>query len=88
MKTNKTQTMKAKQVKNTRKNKSWLRNPDQLKTPKIFNVQMMRNKDGSFHIIGNGAAVLDRKNQHSAVWTSVDVRDLACEMRNNSIRAF
>ena len=35
-----------------RKNKQWMRNRDQLKNPKIFNVSMIRNADGSFHMLG------------------------------------
>lgn len=80
--------MKAKQMKNNRKNKRWMRSRDQLKHPKIYNVQMIRNKDGSFHILGGGATVQIRKNQHSSEWCNVDVRDLACEMRNSPIRTF
>jgi hypothetical protein len=84
---NNTQTMKTKQTKTNRKNKAWMRNPDQLKTPKLFNVQMIRTKDGSFHVLGNGVTFLDRKNQHSSTWTNVDVRDFACELRRNTIKA-
>lgn len=74
-------------TKNTRKNKKWLRNPDQLKTPKLFNVQMLRTKDGNFHILGGGVKLLDRKNQHSSTWTNVDVRDFTCELRVNKIKS-
>jgi hypothetical protein len=74
-------------TKNTRKNKKWLRNPDQLKTAKLFNVQMLRTKDGNFHILGGGVTVLDRKNQHSSTWTNVDVRDFTCELRMHKIKS-
>lgn len=75
-------------MKNTRKNKQWLRNRDQRKNSKLFNVQMVQLKDGSFHILGGGAKVNMRSNQHSSTWTPVDVRDLACEMRMNGVRSF
>lgn len=65
-----------------------MRNRNQLKNPKIFNVMMVRNADGSFHMIGGESKVLVRKNQHSREWVNVDTRDLACEIRNNSIRSF
>jgi hypothetical protein len=71
-----------------RKNKQWLRNKDQLKNPKIFQVTMMRNTDGSFHMIGGQSKVLIRKNQHAGEWVNVDTRDLACEMRNSRLNAF
>lgn len=75
-------------MKSKRKNKEWMRNPDQLKHPKQYLVNMIRNRDGSFHIVGGGAVVNIRKNQHSSEWHNVDVRDLAVEMRNNPIKTF
>ena len=75
-------------MKTQRKNKKWMRNRDQLKNPKIFNVKMLRNPDGSFHMIGGQSKVLVRKNQHSMEWVNVDTRDLACEMRTNKISSF
>ena len=74
-------------MKTNRKNKQWLRNPDQLKNPKIFNVMMVRNPDGSFHMLGGESKVLIRKNQYIGEWVNVDTRDLACEIRNNKIRS-
>lgn len=65
-----------------------MRNPDQLKNPKIFNVKLLRNPDGSFHLVGGETMVLDRKNQHSQEWVPVDTRDFACELRNSPIRSF
>lgn len=73
---------------NNRKNKQWLRNPDQRKNPKMFNVQMIQLKDGSFHIVGGGAKVRVGKNQHSSKEYMVDVRDLATEIRMNGVRTF
>jgi len=66
-----------------RKNKEWMRNPAQLKNPKVYNVTMVRNPDGTFHMIGGQSKVLVRKNQHASEWVSVDTRDLTCEMRNS-----
>lgn len=74
--------------KTNRKNKQWLRSPDQRKHPKIFNVQMVQLRDGSFHMLGGGARVAVNINQHSSEWKSVDVRDLATEMRLNGVRSF
>lgn len=68
-----------------RKNKQWMRNPDQLKTPKVYNLTVVRNSDGSFHLIGGQQKVMIRKNQYVGEWVNVDTRDLACEMRNNRI---
>jgi hypothetical protein len=71
-----------------RKNKQWLRSRDQRKHPKIFNVQMVQLRDGSFHMLGGGARVAVNLNQHTAQWKNVDVRDLATEMRLNGVRSF
>jgi|LakMenEpi03Aug12_release.lakeMendotaPanAssembly.Ray.scaffolds.fasta_scaffold95405_5 hypothetical protein len=87
MENNKT-TTKTTTVRNQRKNKQWLRSRDQRKHPKIFSVQMVQLKDGSFHLLGGGANVAISKNQHSTQWASVDVRDLATEIRMNGIRSF
>jgi hypothetical protein len=87
MENNKT-TTKTTTVRNQRKNKQWLRSRDQRKHPKIFSVQMVQLKDGSFHILGGGANVAISKNQHSTQWASVDVRDLATEIRMNGIHSF
>jgi hypothetical protein len=81
----KTQNMKTQTVKNNRKNKQWLRNPDQLKHPKVYNLTTVRNPDGSFHLVGGQQKVLIRKNQHVGEWVNVDTRDLACELRNSVI---
>jgi hypothetical protein len=73
---------------NTRRNKSWMRNRNQLKNPKLFQVTMMRNTDGSFHLLGGGTRLLNRKNQHSASWVNVDTRDFAVELRRNKINSY
>lgn len=75
-------------MKNNRKNKQWLRSRDQRKRTKLFNVQMIQLKDGSFHILGGGARVNIKKNQNASDWYNVDVRDLATEMRMNGVRSF
>ena len=75
-------------MKNNRKNKQWLRSRDQRKNPKLFSVQMMQLKDGSFHILGGGAQVLVKTNQNACKAYPVDVRDLACEIRMNGVRSF
>jgi hypothetical protein len=74
--------------KNNRKNKQWLRNRDQRKNPKLFNVQMIQLPNGRFHLLGKGSFVQIKKNGVSSDWHSVDVRDLACEMRLNGISTF
>lgn len=70
--------------KTTRKNKIWLNNPDQLKTPKIFQVTMMRDKEG-IHMIEGESKYLQRKNQHSNSWVPVDTRDFANILRTSKI---
>lgn len=72
-------------MKNTRKNKTWLRNRAQRKNPKVFTAKFVQQKDGSFHMIGGETMVLERKNQHSGEWTNVDTRDFATELRQNRI---
>jgi hypothetical protein len=72
-------------MKNNRRNKQWLRNPDQRKNTKLFNVKMVQLRDGSFMMLGGESKVLNRKNQHSGEWVNVDTRDLACEIRNNKL---
>lgn len=86
----KTQTMKTKNkmMKSSRKNKVWLRNPDQMKTRKTFYVKMIRNKDGSFHIPGNSVMVEVKRNSITSDILPVDVRDFACELRNSKIYTF
>jgi len=74
--------------KSNRKNKAWMRNPDQLKTPKFFSAVFMRNKDGSFHMMGGQSKYLNRSNDTTASWTKVDTRDLCVELRQNTIRSF
>lgn len=68
-----------------RKNKQWMRNRKQLKNPKVYNVSMVRNPDGSFHVLGGQSKVLIRKNQYVGEWVNVDTRDLTCEIRNSRI---
>jgi hypothetical protein len=68
-----------------KRNKQWLRNRDQMKSPKVFSISMVRRPDGSFHILGGQSKVLIRKNQYIGEWVNVDTRDLTCEMRNSRI---
>ena len=71
-----------------RKDKQWMRNKDQLKSPKFFSAVFMRNKDGSFHMMGGQSKYLKRSNNTTASWTKVDTRDLCVELRQNTIRSF
>jgi hypothetical protein len=73
--------------KSNAKNKQWLRNPDQRKTPKVFTAQFQQNKDGSFTMLGNHTKVKIPLNQHVYEWHHVDTRDLAREIRMNGILA-
>jgi uncharacterized tellurite resistance protein B-like protein len=70
---------------NTRKNKQWLRNRDQLKHPKVFNVKMLRLADGSFHILGGETKAMIKRNQHRIDEVSVDTRDFTRELRRSKI---
>jgi hypothetical protein len=79
--------MKTDKQNNTRKNKQWLRNPNQRKNPKFFQVTMMQTKEGNFVLLGGESKVLSRRNQYANEWVNVDTRDLACEIRNNKIIA-
>lgn len=72
-------------MKNNRKNKRWMRSRDQLKRPKVFNVQMIRMPNGSFHLLGGGSQVFIQKNQYRVDACQVDVRDLAVELNNSKI---
>jgi len=74
--------------KSTRKDKNWMRNPDQLKTRKLYNITVERNPDSSFRLVGGMNRVLIRKNQHSAEWVNVDTRDLCTELRNSKFHSF
>lgn len=65
----------------------WMRNPDQLKNPKIFTMTALRHKDGTFELLGGSTKVLCRKNQHGAYWENVDTRDFARELNNNKVIA-
>ena len=66
---------------NRKKDKNWLRNPNQIKNPKIFEAKFMRDKDGKFHLIGGETKVYERKNQHSYELVNVDTRDFVTELR-------
>jgi len=72
-------------MKTNRKDKKWMKNPDQLKTPKLYNFQAIRLPDGTFHLLGGEQRVLVKKNQYSASWVNVDTRDIACELRRSKI---
>jgi hypothetical protein len=72
-------------MKTNKRDRKWMRNRNQLKNRKVFNVTMVRNPDGSFHMLGNESKVLVRKNQHRMEWANVDTRDLATELRNSRI---
>ena len=84
--------MKTKKNTNTfttgRKNKAWMRNPDQLKTRKIFSIMVERNPDSSFRLIGGQNKVLMKKNQYVAEWVNVDTRDLCTELRNSKFHSY
>lgn len=70
------------------RNKAWLRSPDQRKRTKIFRVEMIQRKNGSFHILGGGASAVLRTNAKHSITVPVDVRDLATEMRMNGVTSF
>ncbi len=74
-------------MKSKRKDKNWLKNPDQMKNEKLFSVKMFRDKNGTFHVVGGETKFLSRKNQNSAEWVNVDTRDFASVLRNSSIKA-
>lgn len=71
-----------------RRDKKWLRSPDQRKRTKLFTVNMVQRKDGSFHILGGGATAAIRTNSKHAMQVPINVRDLATEMRMNGVTSF
>lgn len=80
-------TKQKKDTRSIRRNKAWLRSPDQRKRTKIFDVQMVQLKDGSFQILGGGAKAITRVNGSAFQDFPVDVRDLATEIRMNGVRS-
>ena len=68
-----------------RKDKTWLQNRDQLKTPKMFTMNVIRTSDGSFQLVGGDTKVLTMKNQYGGEWSQVDTRDFARELRSSRI---
>jgi hypothetical protein len=85
MKTNNNNTNTNMKTTSNRKDKKWLRNPDQRKNTKVFSVKMVQTKKGDFVLMGGHSQVFSRKNQYSGEWVPVDTRDLACELRNNRL---
>lgn len=83
-----TTTMKANTTVSSRKDKSWMRNPDQLKNRKIFSIMAERNPDGSFLLLGGEQRVFVKKNQYVGEWVNVDTRDLGIELRNSAIHTY
>lgn len=81
-------TKQKKDTRSIRRNKAWLRSPDQRKHPKLFSVDMVQLKDGSFHILGGGARVNVKVNKKATKEFYVDVRDLATEIRMNGVTSF
>jgi hypothetical protein len=79
-KTNDTRTM--------RRDRKWLRSPDQRKRTKLFTVNMIQRKDGSFHILGGGATAVIKTNSRHAMEVPINVRDMATEMRMNGVTSF
>lgn len=74
--------------KTQRRNKAWLRSPDQRKHKKMFTVNMVQLRDGSFHLVGGGSTVKIKSNANNFKEYPVDVRDLALEIRSNGIFSF
>jgi hypothetical protein len=75
-------------MKTNRKNKRWFRNPDQLKTRKVFSILVERNPDSSFRLIGGHNRVLMNKNQHRSDWVNVDTRDLCKELNDSKFHSY
>lgn len=75
-------------TKNNKKDRKWLQNPDQLKHPKVFNVKMLRTKDGNFHLLGGETEVFLSRNQHRVDTVKIDTRDFARELRRSKISSF
>jgi len=69
--------------KQNKKNKAWLRNPDQIKNPKIFRAEFTQNKDGSFRMLESN--VLTRRNQYTGECTRMNTRDFSRELRHKLV---
>lgn len=65
----------------------WLRNPNQRRTPKVFEARFIQNADGSFEMLGGHTKVYTKKNQYLMEANNVDTRDFATELRRNKIMA-
>ena len=77
--------MKTANTKQTRKNMEWLMNPDQIKTPKQFNVTFERDENGNFNLMK--ALYIKKVNQHVEEFVPVDARDIARVMNRSTIKA-
>jgi len=85
MTTTKQEKMKTVNTKQTRKNMEWLMNPDQIKTPKQFNVTFERDENGNFNLMK--ALYIKKVNQHVEEFVPVDARDIARVMNRSTIKA-
>lgn len=74
--------------KQTRKDREWMLNPDQVKTPKIYNLKVLRRENGTFHVIGGNTMVMERVNQYANHWTPVDTRAFTRVLRKSKITSF
>lgn len=70
-----------------KENESWseyLANRNATKNEKHFNVTFLRNRKGSFEIVGH-SALMESKQGKTSQWVRVAPRDLARAIRSNGI---
>jgi len=65
-----------------KRDRSYLKNRNATKNPKVFNLTLLRDSKGQFHTVGGEAVMLDRRTQQ---WVSVNTRDLAREINSIGI---
>ena len=65
-------------------NKEWLNNKNATKNPKMFSVNIIRDKKGDLHLVGGDTEVLDRRTNE---WVSVNTRDFASLINSQDVHS-
>lgn len=71
-----------------KKNESWKQYLNNKNVrPKIFNLTLKRNKDGSFQALGNNTLMLKKQLNEDPQWVRVDTRDFVDLINRQGIQA-
>jgi hypothetical protein len=70
-----------------KRNKEYLNNRNATKNPKIFNVTLRRNKEGSLEALGNNTLMLKKQLNEEPKWVRVDTRDFVDMLNKHTIVA-